>query len=234
MELRIALRVDVVQVLRISRCMERACASARAAGRVHGRVGLWSLTRGKAGAPPSPLSWLVRHRDGSSPMDGRPVLLRLPTRAGGWPPGRGPRDYDLSPLDVLTVSVALARHESAELGRLWGLLYAALAWGVAQDLADEGAVIDLATIAGRRGFTRLMERRAHEHGAGKVPYPLPAPLYEPPAARAEYDGSAMDWSQPSIGAAECPPDRSTCRGRQDCPLHSLYPAHPVQGGADDA
>ena len=88
--------------------------------------------------------------------------------------------------------------------RLWNLVYAALSWGVAQELADQGHGIDLATIAGRTAFSRLMEQQLRQHGAAKM------------ATLAETAGAAE--AAEAAGAAEAapkgwtaPPGLGTCR-----------------------
>lgn len=158
MEMKIAIRVDAVQVLMITRCLQRQAAEARLAG-----PAVWPQGCGL------PVAWPILLKRHPEVQAGRPLVLRVPARMGERPRGMPPADCDLTADEVLLVMQVLWKWDGpSPVCRLWNLVYAALSWGVAQELADQGHGIDLATIAGRMAFCRLMEQQLRQHGAAKL------------------------------------------------------------------
>lgn len=154
MEMKIAIRVDVVQVLAITQCLQQEDQEARLAGSA-------ACLRDRG----LPLDWPILLRSHPEIWAGAPLVLQVPARIGDRPRGTPPADCDLTTAEVLMIMQALWNWGGPPaVCRLWNLVYAALAWGVAQQLADQGRGIDLATIAGRTAFSRLMERQVKVHG----------------------------------------------------------------------
>ena len=158
MEMRIAVKVDVVQVLEITQCLHRQDVDAQLSG-----SRAWLQDRYL------PVDWPILLKYHPELQKGAPLRLWMPTRVGDCPQGTPPADCDLTADEVLLVMQVLWKWDGpSPVCRLWNLVYAALSWGVAQELADQGHGIDLATIAGRMAFCRLMERQLRQHGVAKV------------------------------------------------------------------
>ena len=158
MEMKMAIRVDVVQVLAITQCLQQEDVEARLAGPAAGLRDRGLLA-----------DWPILLRSHPEIRAGAPLVLWVPARIGDRPRGMPPADCDLTADEVLLVMQALWNWDGpSPVCRLWNLVYAALSWGVAQELADQGHGIDLATIAGRMAFCRLMERQLRQHGAAKL------------------------------------------------------------------
>ena len=161
MEMKMAIRVDVVQVLAITQCLQQEDQEARLAGPA-------ACLRDRG----LPLDWPILLRSHPEIWAGAPLVLWVPARIGDRPRGTPPADCDLTTAEVLMIMQALWNWGGPPaVCRLWNLVYAALAWGVAQELADQGRCIDLATIAGRTAFSRLMEQQLRLHGAAKMTAP---------------------------------------------------------------
>ena len=169
MEMRIAVKLDVVQALEITQCLHRQDVDAQLSG-----SRAWLQDRYL------PVDWPILLKYHPELQDGAPLRLWVPTCAGDRPQGTPPADCDLTADEVLEIMQALWNWDGpAQVCRLWNLVYAALSWGIAQELADQGACIDLSTIAGRKGFIRLMEKQTQLHGAAKLA------VQDEEAARAE-------------------------------------------------
>lgn len=169
MEMRIAVKVDVVQVLEITQCLHRQDVDAQLSG-----SRAWLQDRYL------PVDWPILLKYHPELQKGEPLRLWVPTLVGDCPQGTPPADCDLRADEVMEITMALWNWDGPALVcRLWNLVYAALSWGMAQELADQGACIDLSTIAGRKGFIRLMEKQAQLHGAAKIA------VQDEEAARAE-------------------------------------------------
>ena len=158
MEMRIAVKVDVVQALEITQCLHRQDVDAQLSG-----SRAWLQDRYL------PVDWPILLKYHPELQDGAPLRLWVPTCAGDRPQGTPPADCDLTADEVLEIMQALWNWDGpAQVCRLWNLVYAALSWGTAQELADQGACIDLSTIAGRKAFLHLMEKQAQLHGAARL------------------------------------------------------------------
>ena len=185
MEMKIAIRVDVVQVLAITQCLQQENVEARLAG-----PAACLRDRGLLA------DWPILLRSHPEIRAGAPLVLWVPARIGDRPRGMPPADCDLTADEVLLVMQALWNWDGpSPVCRLWNLVYVALSWGVAQELADQGHGIDLATIAGRTAFSRLMEQQLRQHGAAKM-----ATLAETAGAA---EAAPKGWT--------APPGLGTCR-----------------------
>lgn len=214
MEMRIAVKVDVVQVLEITQCLHRQDVDAQLSG-----SRAWLQDRYL------PVDWPILLKYHPELQKGEPLRLWVPTCAGDRPQGTPSADCDLTADEVLEIMQALWNWDGpASVCRLWNLVYAALSWGTAQELADQGACIDLSTIAGRKGFIRLMEKQAQLHGAGKLAASDEAATREELAAALGPRSHGRKHSRPTDGGLAAPsPVGTVCENRTGYAAGSVAP-----------